>query len=30
MIEKHIVIEDIDPVILYGVGNSNLQMVKAL
>ena len=30
MIEKHIVIEDIDPVILYGVGNSNLQMFKAL
>ena len=30
MIEKHIVIEDIDPVVLYGVGNSNLQMVKAL
>jgi phosphate starvation-inducible PhoH-like protein len=30
MIEKHIVIEDIDPVILYGVGNSNIQMVKAL
>ena len=30
MIENHIVIEDIDPVILYGVGNSNLQMVKAL
>ena len=30
MIEKHIVIEDIDPVILYGIGNSNLQMVKAL
>lgn len=30
MIEKHIVIEDIDPIILYGVGNSNLQMIKAL
>jgi phosphate starvation-inducible PhoH-like protein len=30
MIEKHIVIEDIDPVILYGVGNSNMQMLKAL
>jgi phosphate starvation-inducible PhoH-like protein len=30
MIEKHIVIEDIDPVVLYGVGNSNLQMVKEL
>ncbi len=30
MIEKHIVIEDIDPVILYGVNNVNIQMIKAL
>ncbi len=30
MLEKHIVIEDIDPVILYGVNNANIQMVKAL
>ncbi len=30
MIEKHLVIEDIDPVILYGVNNANMQMVKAL
>lgn len=30
MIEKHIAIEDIDPVVLYGVNNANLQMVKAL
>lgn len=30
MIEKHILIEDIDPVILYGVNNANIQMVKAL
>ena len=30
MIEKHIVLEDIDPVVLYGVGNSYLQMIKAL
>ncbi|UKK49608.1 PhoH family protein [Prevotella sp. E9-3] len=30
MIEKHIVLEDIDPVVFYGVGNSHLQMVKAL
>ena len=30
MIEKHIVIEDIDPVVLYGVNNANLQLVKAL
>lgn len=30
MIEKHIVFEDIDPVILYGVNNTHLQIVKAL
>ena len=30
MIEKHIVLEDIAPVIFYGVGNSHLQMLKAL
>ena len=30
MIEKHIVIEDIDPVALYGVNNCNLQMIRAL
>lgn len=30
MIEKHIIIEDIDPVLLYGVGNANMQMLKAL
>lgn len=30
MIEKHIVLEDIDPVILYGVNNANMQMIKAL
>ena len=30
MIEKHIVIEDIDPVLLYGVNNVNMQMLKAL
>ena len=30
MIEKHIVIEDIDPVLLYGVNNTNMQMLKAL
>ncbi|MBQ3992741.1 MAG: PhoH family protein [Bacteroidaceae bacterium] len=30
MIEKHIVIEDIDPVVLYGVNNANLQLLKAL
>lgn len=30
MIEKHIVIEDIDPVELYGVGNSHLQIIKSL
>ena len=30
MIEKHIVLEDIDPVVFYGVGNAHMQMVKAL
>jgi phosphate starvation-inducible PhoH-like protein len=28
--EKHIVLEDIDPVVFYGVGNAHLQMLKAL
>ncbi len=30
MIEKHLLIDDIDPVLLYGVGNANMQMLKAL
>lgn len=30
MIEKHIVLEDIDPVVLYGANNAHLQIVKAL
>ena len=30
MIEKHIVLEDIVPVIFYGVNNANIQMIKAL
>lgn len=30
MIEKTIVLEDIDPVMLYGINNSNIQMIKAL
>lgn len=30
LIEKHIVLEDIDPVVFYGVGNAHLQMMKAL
>ena len=30
MIEKHIVLEDIDPMMLYGVGNTHLQMIKSL
>ena len=30
MIEKHIVLEDIDPVVLYGAGNAYLQIIKAL
>lgn len=30
MIEKHIILEDIDPVAFYGVGNAHLQMIKSL
>ena len=30
MIEKHIILEDIDPVVFYGVGNSHLQMIRSL
>ena len=28
--EKHIVLEDIDPVVFFGVGNGHLQMLRAL
>ena len=30
VIEKHIVLEDIDPVMFYGIGNQYLQMLRAL
>src|SRR5574344_1271999 len=30
MIEKVIVLEDIDPVVFYGVNNANFQLIKAL
>ncbi len=30
MIEKHIVLEDVDPVIFFGINNANLQIIKAL
>ena len=30
MTEKHIILEQADPVIFYGVGNANMQMLKAL
>ena len=30
MIERHFVIEDADPAILYGVGNQNLRLLRAL
>ena len=30
MTEKHIVLEDIDPVMLYGAGNGHLQIIKSL
>lgn len=30
LIEKHIILEDLDPLIFYGVNNSHLQMIKSL
>jgi len=30
LIEKHIILEDIDPVAFYGIGNSHLQMIRSL
>ena len=30
MIEKHLVLEDADPVMFYGINNANLQLLKAL
>ena len=30
MIEKHLVLEDIDPVVFYGVSNGHLQMIRSL
>lgn len=30
MIEKHIILEDIDPLIFYGINNGHLQMLKSL
>ena len=30
MTEKHIILEDIDPVTFYGVGNAHLQMLRSL
>ena len=30
MIEKHIILEEIDPALFYGANNANLQMIKAL
>ena len=30
LIEKHIVLEDVDPVMFYGVNNTHLQMIKSL
>lgn len=30
MIEKHLILEDIDPIIFYGVNNGHLQMLKSL
>ena len=30
MIEKHIILSDIDPLMLYGANNGNLQIIKSL
>ena len=30
LIEKHIILEDVDPIMFYGGGNAHLQMLKAL
>ena len=30
LIEKHLVLEDIDPVVFYGIGNGHLQMIRSL
>ena len=30
MIEKHLVLNDADPAVFYGVNNNNLQLLKAL
>jgi phosphate starvation-inducible PhoH-like protein len=30
LIEKHIILEDIDPMVFYGVNNSHLQMIRSL
>ena len=30
LIEKHIILEDVDPIMFYGVGNAHLQLLKAL
>jgi len=30
LIEKHVILEDIDPVVFYGVNNSHFQMLKSL
>ena len=30
MIEKHLVLNEADPAVFYGVNNTNLQLIKAL
>ena len=30
MIEKVIILEDVDPIIFFGVNNTNMQLIKAL
>ena len=30
MIEKHIILEDIEPIMFYGINNVHLQMIRSL
>lgn len=30
MIEKHLILEDVDPAVFYGINNANLKMIKSL
>ena len=30
MIERHVIIDNVDPVVFYGVNNSNIQLIRNL